>query len=93
MVKIKETKCSQKKLLRKILEHIEEIKYFFKKYAKTKWNQIYFRINIVQLKKNIFMEIDSKARGGKANGFEHIIFIYRLKKCLLEYIYLNIVCF
>ena len=39
------------------------------------------------------MEIDSKARGGKANGFEHIIFIYRLKKCLLEYIYLNIVCF
>ena len=66
---------------------------FFKKYAKTKWNQIYFRINIVQLKKNIFMEIDSKARGGKANGFQPIILIYRLKKCLLEYIYLNIVCF
>ena len=66
---------------------------FFKKYVKTKWSQIYFRINIVQLKKNIFMEIDSKARGGKANGFQHIILIYRLKKCLLEYIYLNIVCF
>ena len=40
MVKIKEIKCSQEKLLCKILEHIEEIKYFLRNMSKQ--NEIRF---------------------------------------------------